>query len=191
MPILEKTALKNCRGTVLDVGAGAGCHSLWLQEQGFSVTAIDNSPGCAEVMKRRGVKSVVQEDINQYEGEFDTVLLLMNGIGLAQELRRLPAFLSHLSGLLKEGGQIIADSSDIFHLYGELNADEFLNLEKDYLGEVEFQFLYNGERSRWFPWIYLDEATLRENAIACGLTFDLLFKGTDKTFLVSMSKNGG
>ena len=44
MPPLEHHALDLVKGRTLDVGAGAGCHSLVLQERGIDVDAIDISP---------------------------------------------------------------------------------------------------------------------------------------------------
>lgn len=188
MPKLEQIALKECSGQVLDVGAGAGCHSLWLRSQGFDVTSVDNSPGCVLAMNNSGLEKTLEADIQKLTGQFDTILLLMNGIGLSQRLSLLPSFLKHLRTLLKDGGQIIADSSSIFHLYEELSADEFLSFDKDYLGEVEFQFAFAGNRGDWFPWIYVDEATLRENAEQCGFDFRVLYKSPDKSYLVRLSK---
>src|SRR5579875_3682175 len=84
MPDLEWLALNECRGTVLDIGAGAGSHALLLQERGFDVTAIEISPLSIEVMRQRGVKNIIEGDVFKYsEQQYDTLLLLMNGIGLA------------------------------------------------------------------------------------------------------------
>src|SRR5690554_6971619 len=41
MPEIEQKALKLARGKVLDVGCGAGSHTLYLQEKGLDVLAID------------------------------------------------------------------------------------------------------------------------------------------------------
>ena len=101
MPDLEWLALEQCFGKVLDIGAGAGGHSLALQNRGKAVTAIDNSPGAVKVMQSRGVKLVVEGDIFLYEeAKFDTLLLLMNGIGLAGTMDGLTNLLQHFKTLL-------------------------------------------------------------------------------------------
>jgi hypothetical protein len=82
MPELEQKALKLAQGRTLDVGAGAGCHSLILQEKGIDVTAIDISPLSVETMRERGVMKVLQQDFFTLNTQFDTILLLMNGIGI-------------------------------------------------------------------------------------------------------------
>lgn len=56
MSDIERKALELARGRVLDVGAGAGCHSLVLQNRGLEVTAIDISPLSVQVQQERGVR---------------------------------------------------------------------------------------------------------------------------------------
>jgi SAM-dependent methyltransferase len=186
MPHLETKALKMCKGKVLDVGAGAGCHSIWLQQKGFEVTAIDTSPGAVEAMKQSGVVNAFCESIHDHEGEYDTILMLMNGIGLAGNLQGVKVLLQKLKSLLKPGGQILTDSSDIFHLYNNLEGDDLLNLDKDYLGEVSFQFEYKGVKSNWFDWIYLDQRTFNEIAVSEGFTFDVIANDSTKAYLAHL-----
>ena len=76
---LEQTAIDLCRGYVLDVGAGVGCHSLVLQEQGLAVYAIDISPEAVEIMLERGVKEVQCVSIFDFSGgPFDTILMMQS-----------------------------------------------------------------------------------------------------------------
>ncbi|RYY25302.1 MAG: class I SAM-dependent methyltransferase, partial [Sphingobacteriaceae bacterium] len=138
MPEAEMLALNLCRGKVLDIGAGAGSHALILQERNFEVTAVEISVGAAAIMQKRGVKTVVQQDVFQYKTEkFDTLLLLMNGIGLTQNLTGLNRFLQHAKTLLLPGGQLIFDSSDIAYLYEDLPQPE-----NNYYGEISYQYQY-------------------------------------------------
>ncbi|HSC69799.1 MAG TPA: methyltransferase domain-containing protein, partial [Candidatus Methylomirabilis sp.] len=110
---LEEAALDCCRGRVLDAGAGSGCHSLVLQEQGLSVCAIDIAPEAVEVMRNRGVRDARGADIFAFEAEpFDTILLMMNGIGVVGDLAGLDRFLACVGRLLRPDGQILLDSYD-------------------------------------------------------------------------------
>ena len=111
---VEKCALAACRGRILDVGAGAGCHSLVLQSRGLDVDAIDISPGCVEVMRRRGVeKSYHRNILDLRNSRYDTVLMLMNGIGISGSLDGLNLFIQHLDTLLAPSGQLLVDSTDL------------------------------------------------------------------------------
>ncbi|RYD83947.1 MAG: methyltransferase domain-containing protein, partial [Sphingobacteriales bacterium] len=100
MPDLEWAALDHCRGTVLDIGAGAGSHALVLQQRGMEVTALEISPLAVEVMQQRGVSKIVEADIFTYNAaKYDTLLLLMNGIGLTGTIDNLRVFLQQAKTL--------------------------------------------------------------------------------------------
>lgn len=170
MPEVEQKALRLCRGEVLDVGAGAGCHSLWLQEQGMTVTALEQSTGSVEAMQKQGLKDVRQGNIWEWqEGQYDTVLLMMNGIGMAGKLEHVPEFLRKLKSLLKPGGQILFDSTDLIYLFLDDEGGAWIDLNDKYIGEVEYEMEYEGIRSGSFPWLFLDYDLLDEAAEMTGL----------------------
>lgn len=171
MPELELAALGLCKGHVLDIGAAAGCHALYLQKKGFTVSALDISPGAVEVMKARGVQDVLQQDIMLLEGgNYDTLLLLMNGIGLAGSIDGLRLFLQHVKKLLAPGGQMLFDSSDIAYLYeGNLP-------ESPYYGEIDYQYEYRKEKTDWFKWLYVDRELLEKVATEEGWKTELLYE---------------
>ncbi len=120
LPDLELIALQSCKGSVLDIGAGAGSQALQLQEKGIEVKVLEISSKAAAVMKLRGVKSIIEKDIFEFEeNNFDTLLLLMNGIGLTGNINRLKDFFQHAKKLLYPGGQLLFDSSGVAYLYDE------------------------------------------------------------------------
>ena len=156
MPVLEQKALELSNGKVLDVGAAAGSHSLWLQDNGSDVTALEISKNASEIILKRGVKNVVNKDFFEFkEGEFDTILVLMNGTGIAGTVERFPVFLEHCKSLLNKNGKVLIDSSDISYMFEE--GDEF---PVHYYGEVKYIMEYKNVRSEQFDWLFLDYDSL-------------------------------
>src|SRR5690606_40448813 len=122
-------------GRTVDLGAGGGSRALHLQAQAIEVTALEISPLAGGIMRQRGVARVVQADAFRYAGErFDTILMLMNGIGLAGTLSGVETLLSQCAKLLNEGGQLLFDSSDISYLYQDGDMPE----PQTYRGELQF-----------------------------------------------------
>lgn len=189
MPELEQKALKNCKGEVLDIGCGAGSHSLYLQQKGFKITALDFSEGAIEVCKNRGIKNTVHADIYTLKDKkFDTLLLLMNGIGLAGKLENLSKFLTHLKTLLKPNGQILLDSSDIIYMFEEdEDGGYWIPDGTSYYGEVRFTMAYKDQKGEAFDWLYIDYNTLQRAAIANGLKCDLIQEGAHFDYLAKLS----
>ena len=169
MPAIERTAIKNCRGKILDIGAGAGCHSLILQKKGFNVTALEISELAAEVMKTRGIQKVICDDIYSFSGDpFDTILLLMNGTGIGSTLEGLKRLLEHLRTLLTGKGQILIDSSDIRYLFEEEDGSVWIDLANNhYIGEMDYEVLYKKLKTN-FKWLFVDFDTLKTIAEEVG-----------------------
>jgi SAM-dependent methyltransferase len=188
MPSLEQKALQLCRGKILDIGCGAGSHSLYLQGKGHDVTGLDQSEGAVAACRLRGVEKLVHSSVLGYNGtNFDTLLLLMNGIGIAGTLRALEAFLSHLKALMGPTGQIIVDSSDIVYMYQE-DADSTFHIQENssYYGEGSFVMEYKGKKGSEFPWLYLDFRRLCEASRNVGLHCELVQTGPHYDYLARL-----
>lgn len=198
MPMLEQKALQLAKGRVLDIGAGAGCHALALQEKGLAVKAIDISPLSCEAMKLRGVKDAEcinlfdphlssgnhsGENQEQFEGGFDTILLLMNGTGIAGKIENLPALFLRLKALLNPGGQILIDSSDLKYIYENEDGSFDINLNGAYYGEVDYQMIYKNVKGDRFDWLYVDFPLLKSIAETCGLHGELVEEGEHYDYL--------
>lgn len=185
MPLLEQKALQLAKGRVLDIGAGSGCHTLALQEKGFTVKAIDISPLSCETMKLRGVKDA--ECINLFDDHlgtgFDTILLLMNGTGIAGKIEHLPALFQRLKALLNPSGQILIDSSDLKYIYENEDGSFDINLNGAYYGEVDYQMIYKDVKGDRFDWLYVDFPLLKSIAETCGLHGELVAEGEHYDYL--------
>lgn len=188
MPELEKIALQTASGSILDIGAGAGSHSLWLQEQGRDVTALDISAGATDVMKKRGVKRVLCEDFFNYDGEkFDTLLLLMNGIGIAGTLENLPRFFEQAKILLKPDGKVLLDSSDLIYLFEEEDGSFFVDLNGEYYGELQYSFHFGTEKGEPFDWLFVDFDTLSDYAEKHGFSCKKLYEDDHYQYLAELT----
>ncbi|MCX6221910.1 MAG: class I SAM-dependent methyltransferase [Bacteroidia bacterium] len=191
MPLQEQEALKRCKGKILDIGAGAGAHSVWLKEKGLEVVSIDISPLSCEVMRKRGLTNVLCGNIYSLtDQKFDTILLLMNGAGVAQTLPGLSVLLNHLKQLLNSGGKILADSSDLLYLFTDENGESWIDIASDtYYGEMEYQLSYKTVRGNKFPWLFVDADTFFEYAERAGFTVVDKVKGLHFDYLIELALN--
>lgn len=190
MPELEQKALQMAQGSILDAGAGSGCHALALQEMGKEVHAIDISPLSVEVMKERGVRQARQ--INLFDegfGEtFDTILMLMNGSGIIGKLENMPGFFQKMKQLLRPGGCILMDSSDLRYLFEEEDGSFLVNLAGEYYGEIDFRMQYKNVKGEAFDWLYVDFQTLSLYAAQYGFRAELVKEGEHYDYLACLRR---
>ena len=166
-PELERLALDLCRGRVLDVGAGSGCHTLALQERGFQVTAIEILPEMVDILKERGVRDARQATwMDLLDDPFDTVLMMMNGLGLSETLPGLRRFFRRARRLVRPDGQVLADSTDV-RVWMEPKAGRSggsTRRDGRYVGELHFQIEFQGRKGPPFTQLYVDPETLDRTA---------------------------
>ncbi|SEL07936.1 Methyltransferase domain-containing protein [Parapedobacter koreensis] len=183
-PELEDIAMALCDGHVLDVGAGAGSHALHLQAQGATVTALEHSRLACTLMRERGVRDVIHDDFFRHQGhKYDTLLFMMNGIGIAGSIEGLKKLLRHSQSLLNKGGQLLFDSSDIAYLY----ADGTVDKPTGYYGEIRYQYGYKGIWGKPFNWLFIDQQTLIQLAHAEGWVVQILYEDETDQYLARMT----
>ncbi|XOV67412.1 MAG: class I SAM-dependent methyltransferase [Fluviicola sp.] len=179
MPKLEQLALSLCTGKVLDVGAGAGVHAKYLKDKGHSVEAIDISPGAVKYMQSQGLNARRSSFFDESEASYDTLLFLMNGIGVAGKLSNLDVTLLHAKKLVTDHGKIICDSTDIKYLYEDETGAMWVDLSSEYYGNFHFQMHYKNHQSEGFDWLYVDFETLKEAAERTGWKVEKRFADDD------------
>jgi len=187
MPRLEQKALDLAKGKILDIGCGAGSHSLYLQKKGFKVKAIDISKGAIEVCKKRGALNAEVKNVLDETEAFDTILLLMNGTGVFEDLDNTPRYLNHLKSLLHPNGQILIDSSDIKYMYEDDGGGFWMDANSNYYGELDYYVSYKGEDEDAFKMLYLDFETLKSAWETVGLQCELVMEGEHYDYLARIT----
>ena len=188
MPELEQIALEQAEGRILDVGAGSGCHCVALAEMGKSCTAIDISELSVEVMKEKGVDARCIDLFDEnFVGQYDTILMLMNGTGIIGRLENMQKFFIRMKHLLAPGGRILIDSSDLRYLFEEEDGSLMIDLADDYYGLVDFQMEYNKVLGEPFDWLYVDFDTLSLYAEQNGFKAEIIAEGEHYDYLAALS----
>lgn len=187
---LDRLAVEQCSGRVLDIGAGAGSHSLAIRDRGLEVTSVDISRKAVQVMAERGVQNPIVGDVfDVYPNPFDTVFVILN-VGIVGDLNGLDRFLEHLDSLLVNGGQCITDSFDPRNprdkAYRKYQQDKMS--KGCYLGERTLRFEYRGQTRDWFEWMHIDPETLGRHVSEAGWNMQTI--GTEgNRFLVRITRN--
>ena len=181
-PEVEQLAMEKAKGEILDIGCGAGIHARYLKEQGKSVEALDISPYICEVVETYGIPTHCS-DIMTFSSEksYDTLLLLMNGLGIAEKNNRLPLFLKQLKSLLSPNGQILVESCSTDYLFDNPKDAEEFN------GEILYQMEYQDIKGTPFHWLYLPYKTLKKVALENGLHAELLMEHEGSTYLAKLT----
>jgi SAM-dependent methyltransferase len=190
-PPLEKRAMNECHGSILDIGSAAGRHSLELIRRGLNLTSLDILPEMERIMRDRGLTDVVIADVMKFSGRrFDTLLMLMNGIGMAKTIEGLDRFLRHAHELILPGGQIVCDSVDVSvtndpqHVaYRDANAASGRPP-----GQQVFVMDCAGEDSTDFDWLHIDFQSLTHLCEATGWEAVLLESESSGHYLCKLTE---
>jgi SAM-dependent methyltransferase len=199
----ELAALDRCGARVLDVGAGAGCHALACQQRGLGVVAVDTNAHAVEVMRRRGVVDARCCAASEVLDEtFDTLLMLMHGVGLVGDLDGLRWMLADAHRLLAEGGVLLLDSRDPRGTAGgdqpgqDVPGDGLPEVGasgEDSSGEglavAELWMEYGELRGVPFPWLFLSAERLAEEAATVCWELEVLQREADGRYLGELRRS--
>jgi len=165
--LIEKQAMEFVKGRVLDIGCGAGRHSLHLQKKGFDVLGIDSSPLAIKICRLRGLnKAEVMpiEDVNFKPDSFDTIIMMGNNFGLFGSFKRARKLLKKFLRMTSENGLIVASTRDP---YKTVNPDHLeyhrLNREKGRMGgQVRIRVRFRKIVGRWFDYVMVSKKEMEE-----------------------------
>ncbi|MCW3980178.1 MAG: class I SAM-dependent methyltransferase [Candidatus Bathyarchaeota archaeon] len=163
--LFERKAMEFVRGRVLDVGCGAGRHSLYLQEKGLNVVGIDNSPLAVEVCRLRGLRKAIVmsiEDVNFKPDSFDTIIMMGNNFGLFGSFKKARSLLKRFHKMTSKNGLIIASTRDA---YGTDNPDHLeyhrLNKKRGRMGgQLKVRIRFRKYVSKWFDYLIVSKKEL-------------------------------
>ncbi len=166
-PVHQQEAMPYVQGRALDVGCGAGRICLYLQEQGFPVTGIDNSPLALEVCQQRGVRNLSLTSITQASkgrlGEFDTILMLGNNFGLFGSPGQARRILRRFHHMTSPQGRIIAESTRIYQADDPLHLEyhEFNRRRGRWPGQVRLRVLHRKIKGAWFDYLLVSQEEMQ------------------------------
>lgn len=177
-PRHEKQALYFARGRVLDIGCGAGRHSIALQRRGLEVTAIDVSPRLVELARERGVKNVqVAGACGRLDfGRFDTVLLFGNNLGICGDLPEFRKMLRELHRITSPRGRVLATTRTL----DASNPKDLDYMERNLergraLGQVRLRLILGRTHGPWFDLLLFSPTDLLREAVSANWRLARLF----------------
>ena len=164
---VERSAIEFVKGRVLDIGCGAGRHSLYLQKKGFDVLGIDNSPLAIKVCKLRGLKNaevMAIEDVDFRPDSFDTIIMMGINFGLFGSFKKARRLLKKFHKMTSRNGLLIASTRDA---YKTENPDHLeyhrLNKERGRMGgQLRIRVRFRKYVGRWFDYLIVSKKEMKK-----------------------------
>jgi SAM-dependent methyltransferase len=163
----EQEAITFAKGKVLDIGCGAGRHSLYLQEKGFDVLGIDVSPLAIKVCMLRGLKKAEILSIDQVKfksNSFDTIIMMGSNFGLFGSLKKARILLKRFHKMTSQDALIIAETRNP---YLTENPDhlKYLKFNRDrgrMSGELRIRIRFGKYTSPWFDYLMASKDEMQD-----------------------------
>jgi len=163
----EQKAMEFVKGRVLDIGCGAGRHSLYLQQRGFDALGIDNSPLAIKVCRLRGLKKaevMTIDEVNFKPNSFDTILMMGNNFGLFANFRKARRLLKRFYRMTSKDALIIAGTNDIYRTENpaHLRYQESNRRRGRMSGQIRMRLRLKEYTSKWFDYLMVSKGELND-----------------------------
>ncbi len=190
-PKIQKQAIKYAHGRVLDVGAGAGRVSLYLQKKNFNVAAIDNSGLAIKICKKRGVKQAKLlpiENISNFKPNiFDTIIMFGSNFSLFGNLKKAKRLLKSFHKITSPNALIIAETKDPHKTKDPVHL-EYINSNKKkgkLPGQTRIRVRFKKYMGNWFEYLIVSKTEMKEILKDTGWKVKR-FIDSDKSFYIAI-----
>lgn len=189
----EKLAIEHAAGRILDIGCGAGKHSLYLQQQGYEVVGTDISPLAIRVCQKRGLKKtslIPITRINSKLGTFDTILMMGHNFGLVSNIKRAQWLLKRFAIMTSPDAKIIAET---FCPYQTENTDHLeyhrINRNRNRMGgQLRLRIRYKGYSTPWFDYLQVSKSEIQDIIKSTGWTIEHYIESGKPTYIAILKK---
>lgn len=190
---IEKEAIRFVRGRTLDIGCGAGRHTLYLQEAGHEVVGLDKSRLALRVAKERGVQATVHMPITRASsklGQFDTIIMMGNNFGLLSSRKRAAWMLGRFLSMTSDKGRIVATSLDPYQTEDLLHlAYHRHNLDRGRMaGQVRIRVRYRTYKGDWFDYLFVSPGEMRELIEGTGWNISTIIPSDTAMYVAILEK---
>jgi SAM-dependent methyltransferase len=191
---LEREVVKLAKGRVLDIGCGAGRHSLYLQEKGFDVTGIDISPGAVKVCKLRGLKKAFTRPITEVDkfkpGTFDTILMLGNNFGLFGSAKAAKSLLQKLYRITSSDARIIAGTRNPYKTSNPNHLQYHrLNRKRGRMpGQIRMRVRFEKTVGAWLDYLFVSPEEMEDVLRETGWQVEKFIAPTEANYFAVIRK---
>lgn len=190
--LYQRKALEFVKGRVLDIGCGAGRHSLYLQDKGFDVLGIDISPLAIKVSRLRGLKKaeiMSIEDVNFRPNSFDTIIMMGNNFGLFGSFEKARKLLTRFHRMTSENALIIADTRNPYKKDPAHLEYRRLNEEKGRMGgQVKGRMRFEKYTGKWFDWLMVSKKEMKKILKGTGWKIRKFLDSEDSRYIAIIEK---
>lgn len=192
-PLIGQKAMQFAKGRVLDIGCGAGRHSLYLQKKGLEVLGIDSSPLAIKICKLRGLKKaeiMSLEDVDFKPDSFDTILMMGGNFGLLGSLTKARRLLKRFHKMTSEDALIIAETRDPYKTDNPAHLEYHkLNKKRGRMsGQVRIRVRFEKTVAEWFDWLMLSKEEMRELLQGTGWKVSEFIESEDSRYTAIIEK---
>lgn len=190
----QKKAMRYVRGRVLDIGCGAGRHSLYLQKKGFDVLGIDISPLAIKVSKLRGVKKAKVMSATRMTpkvGKFDTLLMMGNNFGLFGSFNRAKWLLKRFHRITCQTTRIIAETNDPYKTTEPFHLEYHkLNRKRGRMpGQLRIRVRYKKYVTPWFDYLFVSKDEMEDILEGTGWRATHFIESGDSVYTAIIEKD--